>query len=69
MAEITLKVTGMHCSNCTWTVEHEVSKLEGVDGVKADYEADTVELAYNGEDAVLEAAKAAIAEAGFTVVD
>ena len=67
MAEITLNVTGMHCSNCTWTVEHDVGKIDGVESVKADYEADTVVIGYNGGDAVLDAAKAAIAKAGFTV--
>ena len=69
MAEITLKVTGMHCGNCTWTVEHDVGKLDGVDSVKADYEADTVVIEYNGDEAVLAAAKEAITEAGFVVED
>lgn len=67
MVTETLKVTGMHCPKCVARVEKAVGALEGVEAVKADYEADTVEMTYSGEAAVMEAAKQAIAELEFVV--
>lgn len=67
MVTQTLKVTGMHCPKCTGRVEKAVGALAGVEGVSADFEADTCALIYDGCADTLAAAKAAIAEEGFTV--
>lgn len=69
MIRETLKVTGMHCPKCTARVEKVVGALEGVESVAADFEADTVELTYDGQPATLEAAKAAITAEDFAVED
>ena len=67
MTEETLKVTGMHCPKCTARVERVVGALAGVESVKADFEADKVELAYDGQPSTLDAVKAAIAAEDFVV--
>ncbi|MDN4507987.1 MULTISPECIES: heavy-metal-associated domain-containing protein [Gordonibacter] len=63
----TLKVTGMHCPKCTARVEKAVGVLDGVMGVAADFEADKVELTYDGQPSTLAAVKAAIAAEDFVV--
>lgn len=67
MIQETLKVTGMHCPKCTARVERVVGALAGVQDVKADFEADTVELAYDGDPSTLAAAKEAIVAEDFAV--
>lgn len=69
MVTETLKVTGMHCPKCVARVEKACGALDGVESVKADFEADTVELAYDGTEQTLAAAKAAITELDFVVED
>jgi copper chaperone len=44
MTQRTLTVTGMSCGGCEDNVETELSELDGVSGVEADHERDTVEL-------------------------
>lgn len=69
MVKETLRVTGMHCPKCTARVEKAVGAIEGVTDVVADYEADTVELIYDGSTDTLEAAKQAIIAEDFVVED
>ena len=78
MIKETLKVTGMHCPKCTARVEKTVGAIDGVESVAADFEADKVELAYDGQpsaltgqrvNTVLAAVKAAIAAEDFVVED
>ena len=69
MAEETIKVTGMHCPKCTARVEKTVRAIDGVESVAADFEADKVELAYDGQPSTLAAVKAAIAAEDFVVED
>lgn len=67
MVTETLRVTGMHCPKCVARVEKKVGALAGVEAVRADFEADTVELTYTGDASVLAAAKEAIAGLDFVV--
>lgn len=67
MVTETLKVTGMHCPKCVARVEKACGALDGIESVKADFEADTVELTYDGTAQALAAAKAAITELDFVV--
>lgn len=69
MVTETLKVTGMHCPKCVARVEKACGALEGVESVKADFEADTVVLTYDGTAEALAAAKAAITKLDFVVED
>jgi len=34
---LTLPVTGMHCANCAKTIERNVKKLDGIEGVVVNY--------------------------------
>ena len=54
MAEEIIKVTGMHCPKCDARVEKAVGAIAGVESVRADHEADKVELVYDGEPKTLE---------------
>lgn len=67
MAEATIKVTGMHCPKCDARVEKVVGAITGVESVRADHEADKVELVYDGSLKTLAAVKAAIAKEEFVV--
>ncbi len=67
MVTETLKVTGMHCPKCTERVERAVGALAGVESVKADFEADTCVVVYDGEVSTLAAIKEAIDEEDFVV--
>lgn len=67
MVKETLKVTGMHCPKCTARVERAVGALGGVESVEADFEADEVELSYDGTPETLAAVKDAIVAEEFVV--
>lgn len=69
MVTETLRVTGMHCPKCVARVEKACGALDGIENVKADFETDTVELAYDGTVQTLAAAKDAITELDFVVED
>ena len=59
----------MHCPKCGARVEKAVGAIAGVECVRADHEADKVELVYDGAPETLEAVKAAISGEDFTVED
>lgn len=63
-----LKVEGMSCSHCKKAVEDAVGKVNGVYQVTANPDADTVDVTFNGEDAVLSEVESAIYDAGYDVV-
>ncbi|MHD0397210.1 copper ion binding protein [Staphylococcus simulans] len=63
-----LKVEGMSCGHCKKAVEDAVGKVNGVDQVTATPDNDTVDVTYNGEDAVLSEVETAIYDAGYDVV-
>lgn len=57
----------MHCPKCTARVEKAVGALDGVESVAADYEADRVDVAYDGAPETMTAIKAAIEAEEFAV--
>ena len=63
MAEITYRVPGMHCANCTAAVEQELARVGGVASVQTDLETKLVTV--QGENLSDEALRAAIDEAGY----
>ena len=67
MVETTITVTGMHCPKCDARVEKAVGALADVESVKADHEADTCTVTYDGTPETLAAVKAAIVEQEFEV--
>lgn len=66
--EITLPVEGMDCTSCETNIEFAVSSLRGVERVKADHKAKTVQVsidpAVSGEDEV----RRAIEDMGYTLL-
>jgi copper chaperone CopZ len=60
-------VTGMTCEHCVASVTEEVSEVPGVQGVDVDLGSGRV--AVHGEGVDEEAVVAAVAEAGYKVVD
>lgn len=63
-----VRVEGMHCAACAERVEDALSDLAGVTAVEADYEAGTVDIAYNPVQIGLQAILDAIIEEGFMVI-
>lgn len=64
MAQETFSVEGMACGSCEEAVENAVAELDGTDSVEADNTTDTVEIE---GDVDVDAAAAAIENAGYTV--
>ncbi|WP_153395871.1 heavy-metal-associated domain-containing protein [Ornithinicoccus halotolerans] len=64
-----LTVTGMNCGHCVSSVTEELSEVEGVRSVRVDLNKDGASPVYVDSEGPLdlEAAKAAVAEAGYTV--
>lgn len=48
MGRQSFTVTGMSCGGCEENVENSVGDIEGVSGVTADHESDTVEVDADG---------------------
>lgn len=65
----TLKVEGMSCGHCEKRVVDAVSRVAGVKSCKASAEKGQVTLTGDVNDDILAAVRAAIAEAGYKVVD
>jgi copper chaperone len=66
MSTYTYSVEGMSCGHCVAAVESSVSKVPGVSGVSVDLGARTVIVTATVRDD--DAVRAAVAEAGYTVV-
>ena len=63
----TWTVTGMHCPKCVARVEKALGKIEGIESSKADFEADTCVVTYDGTAETKAAAVAAITDLDFVV--
>ena len=62
-------VTGMSCAACSARVEKAVGALDGVESVRASFEDDRVDVAYDGAAETLAAVKSAIVAEDFVVED
>lgn len=69
--ELTVLVDGMTCQHCVTAVSGEVGALEGVEGVSIDVVVDGAStLRVNaGSDVTRDSVVAAVAAAGYTVID
>ena len=47
MSKVTYSVPAIHCHHCVHTIEMELGEIEGVNRVKADVDAKTVEIEFN----------------------
>lgn len=64
---VELTVTGMKCGGCETNVKTKLYAIEGVLAVNASSKDKTVTVDFDPEKTGLDAIKAGIAEAGFTV--
>ena len=67
MADKTYRVTGMTCGHCVSAVMDEVGKVDGVDTVAVDLQSGHVTV--SGAGYTDEQVRAAVDEAGYTLVD
>jgi copper chaperone len=68
MENTTLKVKGMSCDHCVKAVEGSVGKLSGVESVKVDLKAGSVDVKFNSELVTLDKIKETIDDQGYDVV-
>ena len=68
MSTAVYTVTGMTCGHCVSSVTEEVSDLPGVDDVQVDLSTSRVTVTGERADDA-DAVKAAVAEAGYSVVE
>lgn len=64
----TLKVTGMHCEGCENKIKKMLPRIESVENVTADREAEQVTFDSNGNNDTLNAVKTKIDDLGYQVV-
>lgn len=65
--EVKVRVDGLSCPFCAYTLEKKLNELDGVDSLKIDYEEGLVfMMVKNPEDINIEDIKTKIEEAGFT---
>lgn len=67
METTTLQVKGMSCGHCVKAVEGSVGKLNGVETVKVNLEAGSVEVKFNPTAVTLEQIKETIDDQGYDV--
>lgn len=65
----TLKVTGMSCSHCEQSVEQGLADIGGVLKVKADADANLVDVFYKGDIPDLGAVRQKIVSLGYEVAE
>jgi copper chaperone len=68
MEKVSLKVQGMSCGHCVKAVEGSVGALSGVNSVKVDLKASTVDVEYNQQDVTIEKIKETIDDQGYDVI-
>lgn len=66
--QTTLKVTGMHCGGCENKIQKVVGRMDSVQNVHADRNAEQVDLEYDGSEEVLNSVKSKIVDLGYQVV-
>lgn len=68
MEKTTLNVQGMSCGHCVKAVEGSVGKLEGVNSVQVDLQANKVDVEYDTHQVSIETIKKTIDDQGYDVV-
>ena len=66
MTEHIYKVEGMTCAHCVAAVTEEVGRIPGAEHVEVDL--DSGRLAVSGEEVATDAVRAAVEEAGYSLV-
>lgn len=67
MEKVTLNVKGMSCGHCVKAVEGSVGALSGIQSVKVDLKAATVDVEFNQQEVTLDKIKETIDDQGYDV--
>lgn len=67
MEKVTLNVQGMSCGHCVKAVEGSVGALKGVNSVKVDLKAATVDVEFDKQEVTLDKIKETIDDQGYDV--
>jgi copper chaperone len=67
MEKVTLNVQGMSCGHCVKAVEGSVGALQGVNTVKVDLQAATVDVEFDNQQVTLDEIKETIDDQGYDV--
>ena len=68
MEQTTLDVQGMSCGHCVKAIEGSVGKLDGVNSVQVDLQANKVDVEYDANQVSIEKIKETIYDQGYDVV-
>jgi copper chaperone len=68
MENVTLKVEGMSCDHCVKAVEGSVGALKGIESVKVDLKAGTVNVKFTPDVITLDQIKETIDDQGYDIV-
>lgn len=60
-----MKISGMHCGSCCTSIERSLSKIEGINSVKANLEENEVQVSYDDGEVKLERIRKTIRKIGF----
>ncbi|TQD25011.1 heavy-metal-associated domain-containing protein [Methanolobus vulcani] len=63
-----IKIEGMMCGHCQANVEKAIGAIEGISEVKVDLAAKQATVTFDPDVASLDAIKAAVTDAGYTVI-
>ena len=63
-----IKIEGMSCGHCQANVEKSIAAIDGVSEVKVDLEAKQATVSFDAAITNLDAIKAAVTDAGYTVL-
>jgi copper ion binding protein len=63
-----IKIEGMMCGHCQTNVEKAIEAIEGISEVKVDLAAKQATVTFDPDVASLDAIKAAVTDAGYTVI-
>jgi Cu+-exporting ATPase len=69
LVQLTLPITGMHCTNCSKTIERNLRKLGGVDEVSVSYASERAQVAFDPAQIDRNAIVAKVRAVGFDVAE
>ena len=69
VSEVTLSIGGMSCASCAQTIESSLMGMDGVYSASVNLATEKVKIRYNPESATMTAMKAAIVNAGYTILE
>ena len=65
MTKAKLKVSGMHCANCAFSIDERLEELDGLSATSTSFRRGQTKLKYDESKLDLDEIRAAIAELGY----